>query len=270
MNSSPLHILILGAHPDDCDFAAGGTAIRFARAGHQVRLVTLTNGDAGHYAIGGIELARRRYAETQAAAKVAGVEYIVTDIHDGELEPSLANRRMVIRMMREFQADLVLAHRADEYHPDHRAVGVLVQDASYLVGVPNTVPLAPILPHAPVICQFGGGLKQLPPDDELVVVDIDEAFDAKVDMVHCHTSQVYEWLPYDSGRLEQVPAGEAERKAWLRPQVDERNTAERFRRQLIARYGAERGSRVQHAEVFVACPYGARLTPEAKQRLWPL
>ena len=270
MNTQPLHILMFGAHPDDCDLSAGGTAVRFARAGHRVRMVSLTNGDAGHYAIGGIELARRRYAETQASAQVAGVEYLVVDNHDGELEPSLENRRLVIRMMREFQADLVLAHRADDYHPDHRAVGVLVQDASYLVGVPNIVPLVPILPKPPVIYQYAGGLRQLPPDDEIVAVDIDEAFETKLEMAHCHASQVYEWLPFDNGRLDQVPTGNAERKAWLRPQIEKGSTAEPFRRQLVARYGEERGNRIKYAEAFVACPYGARLSTEARERLWPL
>ncbi|MHB9033051.1 MAG: PIG-L deacetylase family protein [Anaerolineae bacterium] len=269
MTTEPLKILIFGAHPDDCDFSAGGTAIRFARAGHKVRLVSVTNGDAGHHAIGGLELARRRYAETQAAARVAGVEYIVLGNHDGELEPTLENRRVVISMMREYEADLVLCHRGDEYHPDHRAVGTLVQDASYLVGVPNIVPLVPLPPRMPVICQFAGGLKHLPPDDEIVAVDIDEVIGTKTDMLFCHTSQVFEWLPYDQGKLDQVPPDEAGRKVYMRSWMDERTNADRYRAQLIARYGAERGARVQHAEAFVACAYGARLTPEAKQRLWP-
>ena len=85
-----------GAHPDDCDSKAGGVAAKYAAAGHQVRFVSVTNGDAGHHEIGGVELARRRRAEAEAAGAVAGIEYHVLDIHDGELVPRLENRKLII------------------------------------------------------------------------------------------------------------------------------------------------------------------------------
>src|SRR6266849_2028392 len=137
-----LNILVFGAHPDDPDFSAGGVAALYARQGHRVKFVSLTNGDAGHHEIGGVALARRRYAETPAVARVLGlVEYKVLDHHDGELEPTLANRREVIRIIREFEPDLVLSPRPNDYHPDHRYTAILVQDAAYMVTVPNTVSL---------------------------------------------------------------------------------------------------------------------------------
>ena len=107
----PLHILVFGAHPDDCDSKAGGTAALWTRAGHVVRFVSLTNGATGHHEIGGIELARRRYAEAQAAGAVVGVEYRVLDNLSGTLEPTLEYRRQVIRELRAFRPDLVLTPR---------------------------------------------------------------------------------------------------------------------------------------------------------------
>jgi N-acetylglucosamine malate deacetylase 1 len=261
MTEEHLRVLVLGAHPDDCDFSAGGTALRFADKGHRVRFVSMTNGDAGHHLVGGLELARRRYAETQASARVAGVEYLVMDNHDGELLPSLENRRHVIRLIREYQADLVLAHRADEYHPDHRAVGILVQDASYLVGVPNILPLVPHLQRQPLICHFAGHRASMPLSENLLVVDIGSVIERKLDMLNCHTSQVYEWMPYNQDRGDEVPAGEVERRAWLPVFLGILNRT--------AAYGAELDNTIRFAESFEVCPYGARLTTENRARLWP-
>jgi LmbE family N-acetylglucosaminyl deacetylase len=261
VKEEPLRVLVLGAHPDDCDFSAGGTALRFTQLGHKVCFVSLTNGDAGHHLIGGLELARRRYAETQASARIAGLEYLVLDNHDGELLPTLENRRQVITLIREYQADLVLAHRADEYHPDHRAVGILVQDASYLVGVPNIVPLVPHLQRLPVICHFAGHRAPVLPSEKLVVVDISTVMERKWDMLHCHTSQVYEWMPYNQDRSAEVPATEAARRAWLPVFLGRLNAS--------AAYGAELDNTIKYAESFEVCPYGAQLTAERRARLWP-
>jgi LmbE family N-acetylglucosaminyl deacetylase len=201
----PLSILVFGAHPDDCDLLFGGTAMLYCALGHRVRFVSLTNGDTGHHAQGGGSLARRRYAETQAAARVAGIRYDVMDIHNGELEPSLANRRLVIQIMRECRADLVLCHRPCDYHPDHRAVGTLVQDAAYIVMVPNVAPLSEPLRQAPVVGYLFDTFAEPTPYRATIAVATDAVMERKIDMAHCHVSQMYEWLPYSRGTLEQVP-----------------------------------------------------------------
>jgi LmbE family N-acetylglucosaminyl deacetylase len=264
-------VLAIGAHPDDCDLCAGGVAVLYARQGHSVHFVAATNGDAGHYAAGGAPLARRRLAEARAAAAVAGIEYHVLDNHDGEVEPTLANRRQIIRLIREIQPDLVLTHRPNDYHPDHRYTSLLVQDAAYMVTVPGVVALTPHLRTDPVICYMSDEFRRPYPFSPDVVVDIDDAMDTKLEMFHQHTSQVYEWLPYNRGVLDEVPAGESERRAWLRRTWSPRSSAiaDRFRNLLIELYGPERGSRVRYAEAFEACEYGAPLTPEARRRLFP-
>jgi LmbE family N-acetylglucosaminyl deacetylase len=271
MNEEQLRILVFGAHPDDCDIKAGGLAVLYAERGHMVRFVSTTNGATGHHEIGGIELARRRYEEAQAVARVAGIEYHVLDNHTGELEPSVANRKQIIRIMREFRPDLVLTHRPNDYHPDHRYTSQLVQDASYIVTVPNMTPLTPHLERMPVIAYFSDGFQKPLPFAPDVVVGIDEVLERKIDMLHCHVSQMYEWLPYNGGYLADVPAGEDARRAWLgrRRAPEFAAVADRYRDLLTKQYGSERGARIQYAEAFEACEYGARLTPERLQRLFP-
>lgn len=115
-----LHIVVFGAHPDDPQFKAGGTAIKWAKQGHHVKLVAVTNGDVGHWKEAGGPLAQRRKAEVEATGKVWGIETQVLDIHDGELLPTLENRKLITKVIREFNADVVISHRPWDYHPDHR------------------------------------------------------------------------------------------------------------------------------------------------------
>jgi LmbE family N-acetylglucosaminyl deacetylase len=271
MEDSKLRLLVFGAHPDDCDIKAGGLALLYAIAGHRVRFVSVTNGATGHHEIGGIELARRRYEEAQAVARLAGIEYHVLDNHTGELEPTVTNRKQIIRIMREFRPDLILTHRPNDYHPDHRYTSQLVQDASYIVTVPNMVPLTPHLERMPVIAYLSDGFQKPWPFIPDVAVGIDAVLERKLDMLHCHVSQMYEWLPYNGGHLAEVPAGDAARREWLgrRRAPDFAATADRHRELLTRLYGPERAAAIRHAEAFEACEYGARLTPERVQRLFP-
>src|SRR5690606_27975054 len=84
-----LRTIAFGAHPDDAEFRLGGTAIKWAKLGHKVKLVSVTNGDIGHWNMAGGPLAQRRTEEVREAAKRMGTEVEVLDIHDGELLPTL-------------------------------------------------------------------------------------------------------------------------------------------------------------------------------------
>lgn len=271
MSDRPLNILIIGAHPDDPDYSAGGTAALYAQRGHRVKMVSLTNGDAGHHEQGGAPLAWRRRIEAANAGKALGVEYITLDIHDGALLPTLENRNLVIALIREFQPDLITIHRPNDYHPDHRYASQLVQDASYMVTVPNVVSHVPHLRTMPVIVHTWDHFQKPYPFQADVVVAIDEVVEAKVDALHCHTSQMYEWLPYNGRYLDQVPANLAERRGWLRQRQDARlrRVADLYRGKLGELYGAERGNQVQYAEAFEACEYGSPLTRENLHTLFP-
>jgi N-acetylglucosamine malate deacetylase 1 len=268
---APLRILAIGAHPDDADIKAGGTAAKWCALGHVVKLVSLCDGSAGHQAEYGPGLAQRRRREAQAAGKVIGASYDVGSFPDGELQPSLDARRLVIRLIRDFRPDLVLTHRPSDYHPDHWYTGLLVQEAAYMVTVPGICPETPHLPRSPVILYFADAFKKPCPFEPHLVVDIGDELDKLVAMLHCHTSQFYEWIPYNAGYLDQVPEGEPARRKWLLERVRRRlqPLADRYRSLVVATYGAERGSRVSTIEAFEVSEYGAPLDAAARARLFP-
>ncbi len=266
-----LRVLVFGAHPDDSDLNFGGCANLYSRLGHTVKFISVTNGDTGHFSIGGGALARRRFAETQAAAAVAGIEYEVFDIHNGELVPDIPTRKMVIRAVREFVPDLVFCHRANDYHPDHRAVGQLVHDAMYISQVPNMVALTEPLRRSPVLLYTEDGFTDPAPFRIDVAVDIDQALESKIDMVACHESQVYEWLPWADGELDQVPDSDPERREWLGTRMRQRfgKSAERSREKLTESYGPDHAARVQAAELFMISEYGRKPSEDEIGRLFP-
>jgi LmbE family N-acetylglucosaminyl deacetylase len=265
-----LRLLIIGAHPDDADYHAGGTAALYRAAGHVVKMVSLTNGNAGHQTLRGAALADRRRAEAAAAGAVIGATYDVLGHDDARLLPTLDARAEVIRLVRSFRPDLVLTHRPNDYHPDHRYTSQLVQDAAYLVTVPAVVPDAPHLARDPVIAYLPDDFKKPYPFQPAVALDVGPVVDNVAAMLHCHASQFYEWLPYNAGRLDQVPAGDEARRAWLTERVKARLRpwADRCRDLLVARYGPDRGAQVECAEAFEACEYGAPLDEAARERLF--
>ena len=270
MSGRPLRLLIIGAHPDDADYAAGGTGALYRASGHAVHLVRLTNGDAGHHERAGRELARRRRDEATAAGAVIGATYELLANHDGELLPTLDNREQVIRLIRSFDPDLVLTHRPNDYHPDHRYTSQLVQDAAYMVTVPAVVPSVRHLATNPVIAYLPDNFQKPYPFEPTVAVDVGPVLDKIVSMLCCHVSQFFEWLPYNAGVSHLVPAGERERRSWLEQQTRLRlkQPADRFRALLVQQYGAEHGRRVEFAEAFEGCEYGSPLDAAARKRLF--
>jgi LmbE family N-acetylglucosaminyl deacetylase len=270
----PLRIIVFGAHPDDAEFKAGGSAAKWAKLGHQVKLVSVTNGDIGHWQMAGGPLALRRTAEAAAADKKLGATSQVLDIHDGELEPTLEHRRTITRLIREWRADIVIAHRPWDYHPDHRYVGVLVQDAAFMVTVPFICPDTPPLTRNPLFLYSSDGFQKPYPFRADIAVSIDDVLDQKLEAIHELESQVYEGGA--SGSEEFVakvpPASDVKaRKAWLRSRWEDRQSREanKFRDTLVQLYGEERGKAVKYAEAFEICEYGRQPTREEIQKLFP-
>jgi len=271
MAQDKLRIIAIGAHPDDCDLGAGGTAIQFAKLGHSVKFLSVTNGDAGHQTEGGGALAKRRRLEAQEAGRRFGIaEYETLDNHDGELVPSLEVRQQVIRRIRRWNADIVISPRPNDYHPDHRYTGVLVQDAAYMVVVPNVCPDTPPLKKNPVFFYFQDGFQRPNPFRPDVAVDIDPVWEQKLDAMDAHISQFYEWLPWVDGRFEQVPKDPVARRKWLGQQNQRRQITPTIRQALDKWYGAGRGAKVRQAEAFELCEYGARPNEKELRRLFPM
>ncbi|QDV37748.1 PIG-L deacetylase family protein [Tautonia plasticadhaerens] len=271
MAGPPPRILLIGAHPDDADIKAGGTAAKWASLGFVVRLVSLTDGRAGHHETHGEPLALRRRAEAQAAAAVIGVTYEVLDHPDGELDDRLEYRLDLIRRIRSFRPDLIVTHRSTDYHPDHRFAGLLVQDASYLVTVPAICPDVPHLPTSPVILYFSDAFRRPCPFEPHVVVDIGDELDRLVAMLHCHRSQFYEWLPFNAGHPGEVPEGDDLRREWLAGRIRRRiePLADRHRDLVVRTYDPGRGGQIRYIEAFEVSEFGAPLDAGARARLFP-
>jgi LmbE family N-acetylglucosaminyl deacetylase len=267
---APLRIICFGAHPDDCEIQAGGVAALWSARGHKVKLVSVTNGDIGHWREAGGPLARRRTAEVEAAARVLGVTAQVLDIHDGELLPTLENRRLLVRLIREWQADIVMGPRPNDYHPDHRYLGQLVQDAAYMVTVPFFCPDVPHLTRNPVFFYYPDHFKKPNPFQPDIVIALDDVMPQKLEALGKLVSQFREGGANGSPEMAD-PARAAERdrevENWFRQRS--RNLAERFRSQLLEWYGAERGARVQYAEAFELCEYGRQPDRAELKRLFP-
>lgn len=265
----PLSVLFIGAHPDDADIQFGGTAIRYLQLGHTVNYLSVTNGDAGHQSQGGGALAQRRRKESQAVADFLGIHYFVLDNHDGELQATIENRRKVIQIVREVKADLIVTHRPNDYHPDHRNTSLLVQDAAYMICVPNVVPFTPRLEWNPVIVYHQDHFQKPYPFAPEVVVDVTGVIDRKIEALSFHESQLYEWLPFIEGYEAEVPTGRAERLAWLKEKWGVRLDARALLAGLKQPIPADEAAKIQYVEAFERCEYGGRLTHENVKTLFP-
>jgi LmbE family N-acetylglucosaminyl deacetylase len=262
-------LLAFGAHPDDCDLGAGGVAAKYAALGHKVRFVAVTNGDAGHQSQGGGALAARRRAEAKEAGRRIGIEYITLDNHDGELLPTLQIREQIIQQMRLWNADIVIAPRPNDYHPDHRYTGILVQDAAYMATVPNICPDTPALRKNPIFLYFQDDFKKPIPFTPDVAIAIDDVAEKKLDMLDAHVSQMYEWLPWHDGYLDQVPKDPKARKDWLRRQRGNGEIAPAVREALVKWYGAATAKEIKFAEAFEICEYGYQPSRAELRELFP-
>lgn len=268
----PLRIICFGAHPDDCELQAGGVAAKWAAKGHKVKLVSTTNGDIGHWRDSGAVLAKRRKAEVEAADRALGVATEVLDIHDGELMPTLENRRTFVRLIREWQADIVMGPRPNDYHPDHRYTGVLMQDAAFMVAVPFFCPEVPPLKSNPVFLFYTDRFQKPQPSQADLVVDIDDVIDRKVAALELLVSQFHEGGALGSAALwTDDPAQRERRRGEVRTSLETRNArlAERFRTQAAAWYPAERAAKIRHAEAFDICEYGRQPDKAELKRLFP-
>lgn len=266
----PLRLLVIGAHPDDCEYKAGGLAAFYRQDGHDVCFVSVSDGRSGHQTRYGPDLASLRREEAAAAGRVLGLEYRVLANPDGELQPTLEARAEIIRLVRGYDPDLVLTHRPNDYHPDHRVTSQLVGDASYLLTVPAVAPEVPALRRMPVIMYMSDEFQRPYPFSPSVVVDIEPVLESVVDMLTCHRSQFFDFLPYNRGEADQVPAELGLQRPWLRDWYSSliEPLADLYRKRLVTDYGEERGRRIRYVEAFETCEYGTPLTSELRRRLF--
>ena len=208
--SATPRILVIGAHPDDCEVRVGGSAALWSVSGAHVTFVSVTDGSNGHQERSRDELVEIRRREAMAAGEVLGVDYEILSARDGHLEPTLDRRLEIIRLIRRERPDVVITHRPVDYHPDHRYTSFLVQDSAYMVTVPHVAPDTPHLATNPVFAYMEDRFTRPAPLRIDVVVDIDAVVDRKWAAIRAHESQFFEWLPYNQGILDDVPPAVSE------------------------------------------------------------
>jgi LmbE family N-acetylglucosaminyl deacetylase len=271
-NDGKLRVIIFGAHPDDAEYRGAGVAMKWAKAGHHVKLVSTTNGDIGHWQSAGGPLAQRRIREVQEVAQKLGVTNEVLDIHDGEILPTLENRKLITKLIRQWNADVVITNRPNDYHPDHRYTSILVQDSAYMVTVPFFAPDVPFLKKNPVYFYTSDRFERPNPFRADVAVAIDDVIEPTLDALLVMESQIHEGGANGyEGIFPEDAAGRQKRRDEVRKNLARRyaSSANQYRDALVKFYGADRGRMVQYAQAFEICEYGRRPSADELKQLFP-
>lgn len=257
-----LRFLMIGAHPDDPDADAGGLALKLRAKGHEVIFLSVTNGNAGHHIMDRDALRLRRLEEMRRVAEAYDIRYDTLDLDDGSLTADLPTREKLMRYLRTVCPDVILGHRTSDYHPDHRAVGQLICDCSYLIGVPLICPDAPVPKKRPVILSTEDQCATSVPFRADIAVDIGAYVRQKIKGLLCHESQYYEWLAFDgnwTGVLEAKTREEA--TAYLTGQELERFSGP------VRRFPDRFAPGTVWGEVYQINEYGAPMTEEIRSAM---
>ncbi|MDR0743667.1 MAG: PIG-L family deacetylase [Tannerella sp.] len=271
LHAEPIRVIMFGAHPDDCEISAGGTAAMFARMGNKVKFVSLTNGNKGHHLLKPDEIAARRKKEMQEVARILNIEYDCIDNNDGELMPTVENRKKVIKMICDWKADIVITHRSNDYHPDHRNTSIIVQDAAYMIGVPLMVPDGEPLRQAPVFLYMPDRFEKPAPFSPDIVVDITPVIQQKLNAICANESQVYEWMPWIDRQGEPLPDNEEEKRKYIGDlYLMELREVINFKEAALKWYSPGQIEKSEYFEAFEICEYGKIPTREEIRKLFPM
>lgn len=240
--SEPLRAMMIGAHPDDVDICTCGITKRLVSKGCIVRFVSMTTGNAGHQTMRGEELIKTRAAEAQKSAAYLGATYEILPFDDG---------------------------RACDYHPDHRATGQLVQDCSYLMGVPAICPDTPVLRKTPTILYWADGFTDPKPFRSDFARPADDDRETLFHVESCHASQFLDWLPWADDHVDLAGKTHEERVEYLRSTFnwDRGDVDEDVLACLTRQYGAEFAKTVRFAESWQVSEYGAPVSDALKELL---
>ncbi len=267
-----LRIIIFGAHPDDAEYRGAGVAMKWARMGHHVKLVSATNGDIGHWQMAGGPLALRRKKEVTEVDRRLGAATEVLDIHDGEILPTLENRRTITRLIREWNADVVITNRPNDYHPDHRYTSILVEDSAYMVTVPFFTPDVPALRKNPVFLYASDRFQRPNPFHADVAVGIDDVIEPTLDALLVMESQIQEGgADGHAGLYPDDAAGRRRRTEEVRRTLAAQyaHQADQYREALVKFYGEAQAKNIHYAQAFEVCEYGRQPTAAELKQIFP-
>lgn len=271
MKEKETRVIVICAHPDDAELTTGGTTILLTRLGYKIKYVSLTNGNKGHHQGTKNEIAIRRYNETREVAQRLNCDYEVLNNEDGELEATLKNRMEVIKLIREWKADIVITHPSYDYHPDHRNTSLLVQDAAFLVTVPKILPEVQALEKNPLFLYTRGRYTNPQKPSPDIVVDITPVVREKADAIDAHESQIYEWLPWINRSNEVIPeTREGRLEHVLNVYVLKRGEVKSEDLPAVEKWYGSDAKAVKVIEAFEICEFGHKVTDRDIRELFQL
>lgn len=189
-------VLAVVAHPDDAELSCAGTLARARADGASIGVCVMCLGDKGQPPRPIADLAAVRRRELLAAAALIGLEPAECGYPDGTLADGGEPRGKLIEVYRRFQPTLVLAHDAADYHPDHRAAGVLAEAASWLCTSRGHRSHSPALGRQPALWWMDTlGMIGWEPG---FFIDVTDYLEVKEGMLQCHVSQI--GAPGEGGR----------------------------------------------------------------------
>jgi len=182
--AEPVEVLVLGAHPDDAELAAGGMMHKLAAQGVRVGILDLTRGELGTRGS-----AEERTQEAANAARVLGVTVRLNlDLPDGGVRDVPEQRLRLITFLRKLRPRILVAHWGPDRHPDHTAAHAMVRAVQFQSGLPRIETGHP--PHRPDSVYFYHAYT-LPPNPPTFVVDISEHFETKLEALRQFRSQFH-------------------------------------------------------------------------------
>ncbi|MEH0157462.1 PIG-L family deacetylase [Limibacter armeniacum] len=269
-----LRVLVIKAHPDEAEEYAGGTAALLKEAGHAVKFLSLTNGDVGHWTMTKEAIAKRRKAEAlEAGKRLGGVEYEILNYHDGELESTVEVRKEIVRVIREWNVDLIISFKPmfGGGHPDNMAAARALQEGAGLSMAPLFMPEIPALKKKPVFLFMRDYYSKSFPHKPDFVIPIDRTIEKKLASFDAHASQFYEFAPYQRGLLDEVPEGWTEKKVFLHKYWGEFSAVSgEMKSWLENRFGKEQAATFQYAEEFEYAPFSRKMTEEEVISFFPV
>jgi N-acetylglucosamine malate deacetylase 1 len=268
-----LRVVVVVGHPDEGEEYVGGTAAMMSAAGHQVKFLSITNGDVGHWNMTKGQLAERRHAEALEAGKILGVSYEIFPYHDGEVENSIELRKRVVRAIREWRADVVFSIKPmfGGGHPDEIASGIAVQQGAGLASAPLFMPEVPALKKRPLYLHIRDYYSKTFAHKPDLVIPIDGTVEKKLKSFDAHASQFYEFTPWQKGILNEVPKGWDERKEFLKKHYrDDLAITDEMRTWLVSWFGPEQGNAYQYAEEFEIANYSRKPEKAELLKIFPI
>ena len=190
----------------------------------------------------------------QASHKILGVD-------DGTVLPSIENRLKILHEIRSFKSDLVFTHRPNDYHPDHRYTSKLVEDSAYMVMVPLVLPETPPLKKNPIFLYFNDPFKKPLKFSHDIVVDISSVLWDKAYALDCHQSQMWEWMPWIDGKLEEIKKleNQDQKQKYLLNLYCEKTCSDNQKVEKIQHFYGQNHNIPEYCESFEFCEYGVQL-----------